>query len=116
MYTLYGIPNCNSVKKAMQWLQQNGISYTFHNYQKSGIEAQKLMEWSKQIGWPAIINRKGTTWKKNAIENEKQVSAEKGTLALLTAQTSIIKRPIIERSGKVVVVGFDEDQYLQVFL
>lgn len=116
MYTLYGIPNCNSVKKAMQWLQQHSISYTFHNYQKSGIVEQKLQAWSKQIGWPAIINRKGTTWKKDALENEKRVSSEKGTLALLTSQTSIIKRPIIERSGKVVVVGFDEDQYLQVFL
>ncbi|MEI8110693.1 MAG: Spx/MgsR family RNA polymerase-binding regulatory protein [Chitinophagia bacterium] len=116
MYKLYGIPNCNSVKKATQWLQQNGISYTFHNYQKSGIDEQKLMDWSKQIGWPAIINRKGTTWKKNAIENEKQVSSEKGTLALLTKQTSMIKRPIIELSGKVLAVGFDEDLYLQVFL
>lgn len=100
----------------MQWLQQHGISYRFHNYQKSGIDEEKLLDWSKQVEWPAIINRKGTTWKKNTIENEKQVSSEKGTLALLTTQTSIIKRPIIELSGKVVVIGFDEDQYLQVFL
>ena len=117
---IYGIPNCNTVKKATQWFDQNRIPYTFHNYQKLGISQEKLKNWAQQVGWELLINRKGTTWRKNSEGNEKIVQSEKGTLqllsTLLSTQTSIIKRPVIEKDGKVMVVGFDGDQYLSLFL
>ena len=116
MYTIYGIPNCNTVKKATQWFIQNRIPYTFHNYQKMGISPEKLTIWAQQVGWELLINRKGTTWRKNSEGNEKLVQTEKGTLQLLSTQTSIIKRPVIEKNDKVMIVGYDEDQYLSLFL
>lgn len=116
MYTIYGIPNCNTVKKCIQWFDQHSLSYTFYNYQKMGISNEKLLTWGQQVGWEALINRKGTTWKKNSEANEKSVQTEKGTLQLLSSQTSIIKRPLIERDGKVITLGYNEDQYLQQFL
>jgi Spx/MgsR family transcriptional regulator len=116
MYLIYGIPNCNTVKKATQWFIQNRIPYTFHNYQKMGISPDKLKNWAQQVGWELLINRKGTTWRKNSEGNEKLVQTEKGTLQLLSTQTSIIKRPVIEKNDKVMIVGYDEDQYLSLFL
>jgi Spx/MgsR family transcriptional regulator len=116
MYLIYGIPNCNTVKKAKQWFDQNRIPYSFHNYQKMGISPEKLTIWAQQVGWELLINRKGTTWRKNSEGNEKLVQTEKGTLQLLSTQTSIIKRPVIEKDGKVMIVGYDEDQYLSLFL
>lgn len=116
MYTIYGIPNCNTVKKSIQWFDQHTIPYTFHNYQKLGISEEKLKGWSQQVGWEVLINRKGTTWKKNSEANEKKVQTEMGTLQLLTTQTSILKRPLIEKDGKVITIGYNEDQYLQYFL
>ena len=113
---IYGIPNCNTVKKATQWFDQNRIPYTFHNYQKLGIGQEKLKDWAQQVGWNVLINRKGTTWRKNSEGNEKIVQSEKDTLQLLSTQTSILKRPLIEKDGKVMEVGFDGDQYLSLFL
>ena len=113
---IYGIPNCNTVKKATQWFDQNRIPYTFHNYQKLGIGQEKLNNWAQQVGWNVLINRKGTTWRKNSEGNEKIVQTEKGTLQLLSTQTSILKRPLIEKNGTVMVVGFDGDQSLSLFL
>ena len=105
---LYGIPNCNSVKKAIDWLNKNKVEFIFHNYKKEGISAEKLLSWSKQMGWETIFNKKGTTWKLIADQYQNKVLTEKLALDIMLSNNSIIKRPIIEFNKK-LIVGFDEE-------
>lgn len=105
---LYGIPNCNSVKKAIDWLNENKIEFVFHNYKKEGISIEKLESWNKQAGWETIFNKKGTTWKLIAEQYKNKVLTEKLALDIMLSNNSIIKRPIIEYSKK-LIVGYDED-------
>jgi len=116
MYTIYGIPNCGTVKKAIQWFDRNGIRYQFHNFQKQGVTPTQLTNWASQVGWDALINKNGTTWRKNRELNEKKIQTEKGKTDLLSDQTSIIKRPLIAKGEQVMALGFQEDNYLNVFL
>lgn len=116
MYTIYGIPNCGTVKKAIQWFDRNGLRYQFHNYQKQGVSGDSLKNWAAQVGWEALINKNGTTWRKNKDANEKKIVTENGTVDLLCSQPSIIRRPLIEKEGKVLTLGFQEDNYLNIFL
>ena len=102
---LYGIPNCNSVKKAMDYLNANKIDFVFHNYKKEGIDADKLKSWISKVGWEIIFNKKGTTWK--SIADQYNKLDEKIAIKIMLEHNSIIKRPIIE-SGKKLIVGFDE--------
>lgn len=116
MYTVYGIPNCDTVKKALTWLDAHKIPYTFHNYKKQGITAAKLKNWSKQTGWESLLNRKGTTWRKLDPEVQASITSEKTALQLLAENTSAIKRPLIENpDGKVTALGFDPASYEQAF-
>lgn len=116
MYTVYGIPNCDTVKKALTWLDAHKIPYTFHNYKKQGITAAKLKNWGSQIGWEALLNRKGTTWRKLDPEVQASITSEKAAIQLLTDNTSAIKRPLIENpDGKVTALGFDPANYEQAF-
>lgn len=116
MYTVYGIPNCDTVKKALTWLEAHQISYTFHNYKKQGITATKLKNWSSQTGWEALVNRKGTTWRKLDPEVQASITSEKTAVQLLAEHTSAIKRPLIENAdGKVTVLGFDPIVYEKAF-
>ena len=111
MKTVYAIPNCNTVKKALDWLKANKVSYEFHDYKKKGITATQLTTWSKQIGWEALINKKGATWRQLPKELQETITTQKAAIALMTEKTSIIRRPLIEENGKILVLGFDETEY-----
>ncbi len=112
---VYGIKNCNTVKSAIVWLNNNNIEFEFHDYKKSGITATKLSAWCKQVGWELLVNKRGTTWRQLETAAQKKISNEKSAIALMVVKTSVIKRPLIEKNGKVVRLGFDEDEYKKVF-
>lgn len=115
MYIVYGIPNCDTVKKALNWLTKNNIPYAFHDYKKSGITAARLTNWSGQVGWETFLNRKSTTWRGLDADTQASITNEKAAIRLLTEHTSGIKRPLIEKGGKVVTIGFDADNYTRIF-
>ena len=111
MKTVYAIPNCNTVKKALDWLQKNKIAYEFHDYKKKGITATVLTNWCKQVGWETLVNKKGATWRQLSPEVQASISTQKAAIALMMEKTSIIKRPLIEENGKILALGFDETDY-----
>ncbi len=115
MYTLYGIPNCDSVKKARTWLEEKEIVYTFHDYKKAGISVKKLKEWSDILGWEALLNKKGTTWRKLDASAQQKISNAKTAITWLAGNTSAIKRPLLEKNGEVVALGFDANNYSNIF-
>lgn len=100
MIKVYGIPNCNTVKKAIVWLEQNGLTYEFHDYKKKGITKKKLLEWSKHCGWENILNKKGTTWAQLSDEEKEEINTENRATDYLLENTSSIKRPVIEAKRK----------------
>lgn len=112
MYKVYGIANCDTMKKAMTWLKENDIPFEFHDYKKKGIDKEKVQEWLTQKPWDVLINRAGTTWKKLSDE-EKATDAATAT-ELMLAKPSMIKRPIIE-GDNIVMMGFNADNYQEVF-
>lgn len=107
---LYGIPNCNTVKKAIDWLKENEIAHTFHNFKKDGVSLAMLREWSAQVGWETLLNKKGTTWRK--LSPEQQAAATNATyvLQLLLENPSMIKRPVVVLDGKIITVGFNPEE------
>ncbi|MCW3107731.1 MAG: ArsC family reductase [Segetibacter sp.] len=107
---VYGIPNCNTVKKAIDWLISNDSEFEFHDYKKKGITIEKLQEWSKEVGWEKLVNKKGTTWRTLPAEQQKKVTNEKSAIELMMEKPSVIKRPVIE-AGRKLIVGFDEEEY-----
>ena len=113
--TLYGIKNCNTVKSAIDWLKKNNVDFEFHDYKSKGITASKLKEWSKQVGWESLVNKRGTTWRQLDEATQKKVTSEKTAIDLMMEKTSVIKRPLIEDNGKVVALGFDEEEYKNKF-
>ena len=115
MYILYGIKNCNTVKKAVDWLTQNGIAFTFHDYKKEGITKAKLTSWTKQVDWESLVNKKGTTWRNLSEEEKAVVVNAKTAIDLMFQKTSIIKRPLIEKEEKVVALGFEIEEYEKTF-
>ena len=114
MYIVYGIKNCNTVKKALDYLNENGIAYEFHDYKKAGITRKRLSDWASQIGWEPLINKKGTTWRMLDEEAKKNVTNKASALDLAISKTSVIKRPLIELDGKVIALGFDKDTYDEI--
>ena len=113
MTTLYGIKNCDTMKKARSWLDGRKISYAFHDYKSSGIDKATLEGWIKQVGWETLLNRAGTTFRKLP-DSEKDGLTEKKAVALMLREPSMIKRPVLDRSGK-LTVGFKPDVYERVF-
>lgn len=107
--TLYGIPNCDTVKKARSWLDAHGIAYGFHNYKTSGADAAKLGQWCDALGWEAVLNRAGTTFRKLP-ESDKAGLDRNRAVALMIAQPSMIKRPIVEHAGG-LLAGFKEPEW-----
>jgi arsenate reductase (glutaredoxin) len=107
--TIYGIKNCDTMKKARAWLDKHGVAYGFHDYKAAGIERGRLEGWCKAVGWESLLNRAGTTFRKLS-DKDKQVSDAKKAIALMLAQPSMIKRPVLE-SGAKLVVGFKAEQY-----
>jgi arsenate reductase (glutaredoxin) len=104
--TVYGIPNCDTVKKARVWLDGQGIAYTFHDYKKAGANAAKLASWCDAKGWEVILNRAGTTFKKLPDDDKDGLDQAKA-IKLMLDQPSMIKRPVVEHSGG-LLVGFKE--------
>mgnify|MGYP001106457652 FL=1 len=113
MTTLYGIPNCDTMKKARKWLANNGVEHEFHDYKKLGIEKKKLDEWIKAVGWETLLNRRGMMWRK-VPDDVKASIDEKSAIGLMIETPSIIKRPVLEANGK-VTVGFRPETYEELF-
>ena len=107
--TLYGIPNCDTVKKARTWLDAKGTAYTFHDYNKAGIDAASLKRWLGVVGKDTLVNTRGTTWRKLS-EDERSNLSDARAIALMQAHPSVIKRPVLE--GKdILLVGFNAEQW-----
>lgn len=115
MYTVYGIPNCDSVKKALQWLEANGQAFTFHDFKKKGINAKKLERWINQQGLQKIMNAKSATWRQLSPEEQEKAQHIPDAITLLTQKTSLIKRPVIEQRGKVLALGFSAPLFETLF-
>ena len=109
--TIYGIKNCDTMKKARTWLDSHGVAYDFHDYKASGIDRQRLESWSKEVGWETLLNRAGTTFRALP-DADKADLTEKKAIALMLAQPSMIKRPVLDL-GKRLVVGFKPDVYAE---
>ena len=107
--TIYGIKNCDTMKKACAWLDEHGVAYDFHDYKSAGIAADKLKQWSGEVGWETLLNRAGTTFRKLP-DSDKEGLNERKALALMLAQPSLIKRPVLELGGR-LLVGFKPDVY-----
>jgi arsenate reductase (glutaredoxin) len=108
--TIYGIKNCDTMKKARAWLDKQGVDHAFHDYKTAGIAREKLEGWAKKAGWETLLNRAGTTFKKLP-EKDKDGLTEQKALALMLAQPSMIKRPVLELPGGKLLVGFRPEQY-----
>ena len=112
---LYGIPNCNTVKKARDWLAQNNIAVEFHDFKKHGLDAATAQAWLSQCDWSKLINRSGLTWR-GLPDTQKQLVHDKASaLQLMLEKTSVIKRPVLEQNGKLLHIGFDEAAYSKIF-
>ena len=107
MITLYGIRNCDAVKKARAWLDGGGVPYAFHDYKSAGLDEARLRGWIEEAGWEKLLNRSGTTFRKLADEDKADLDAEKAAVLML-AQPSMIRRPVVEADGR-LLVGFDPD-------
>ena len=108
-YTLHGIPNCDTVKKARVWLEQQGVDYVFHDYKKAGVDAAQLRRWIDEHGWETVLNRAGTTFKKLSDADKADIDKAKA-IALMLAQPSMIKRPVLDLGDR-RLVGFKPEVY-----
>jgi len=108
--TIYGIKNCDTMKKARTWLDKAGVEYAFHDYKTKGIEREHLEKWAKKVDWETLLNRAGTTFKKLP-DKDKTGVTEKKAIALMLAQPSMIKRPVLDLGGGKLLVGFKPEQY-----
>ena len=108
--TIYGIKNCDTMKKARAWLDDHGVAYEFHDYKTAGIDRERLERWSKKVGWETLLNRAGTTFRKLPDKDKQSLDAGKA-LALMLAQPSMIKRPVLDLGGGKLLVGFKPESY-----
>lgn len=111
---VYGIPNCNTVKKARTWLDEQGVGFVFHDYKKQGVPPDRLDAWIAQVGWDVLVNRKGTTWRQLDDATKAGVVDAASAKAVMLQQASVIKRPVLELDGKVLSVGFDDAKADQI--
>ena len=112
--TMYGIKNCDTIKKARVWLDEHAIAYDFHDYKSAGVDAASLARWIAAAGWETVLNRAGTTFRKLADADKADLDADKAT-ALMLAQPSMIKRPVLEHPGG-ILIGFAPDRYARALL
>ena len=113
MVTIYGIKNCDTMKKARAWLDGKGVAYDFHDYKTAGIERGRLEGWVRKAGWEELLNRAGTTFRKLP-DNDKEEIDEARAIKLMIAQPSMIKRPVLE-AGAALLVGFKPEDYAKLF-
>jgi arsenate reductase len=114
MVTIYGIKNCDTMKKARAWLEKNGVEYKFHDYKTEGIERERLERWAKKAGWETLLNKSGMTFRKLPPKDQ-QVSGARQAIALMLSQPSMIKRPVLELAGGKVLIGFKPEIYAAAF-
>lgn len=112
---IFGIKNCDTVKKAIQFLEDNKIAYEFHDYKKLGVEASKIKEWTKLVSLEQLINKKGPTYRNMSDEDKKHLEKISTAIPVMQKSTSVIKRPIIENMGK-ILLGFNVEEYTQTLI
>lgn len=115
MITLYGIPNCETVKKARRFLEANGVEYAFHDFRKQGVDVRKLQGWVEAFGWEKVLNRAGMTWRRMDEAEKETVRDAAGAMRVMREKPSIIKRPVLEAAGK-TLLGFREEEYRKLFV
>ena len=108
--TVYGIPNCDIIKKAMDWYKKNNIQVNFYDYKKYGVKKEKLIAWCKEVGWEILLNKKSTTWRSLSLDDQQKVTTEKMAIQLMMEYPTIIKRPVIEMNNK-IIVGFNKTYF-----
>ncbi len=111
--TIYGIKACDTMQKAFKWLDARGVAYDFHDYKKSGVTAAELVRWCDAAGWQAVLTRAGTTFRKLADADKRDLTQDKA-IALMAGQPSMIKRPVLDADGK-LEIGFKPDRYAALF-
>jgi arsenate reductase len=114
MIAMFGIKNCDTIKKARRWMDENGLAYAFHDYKAEGIDAARLARWSEAVGWEPLLNKAGTTFRKLDDADKQGIDAAKAQ-ALMLANPSMIKRPVVEHPGG-LLVGFAPDRYARGLL
>jgi len=112
MLTLYGIKNCDTVKKARRWLEDHGIEYQYHDFRQDGLDKKQLSGWVEQLGWEAILNKRSTTWR-NLPDKDKSITTDSQAIKLLSANPTLIKRPVVQ-SNKMLLVGFNETEFKKI--
>ena len=112
MVEMFGIPHCDTIKKARSWLQQHGIDYQFHNYKSEGLDQDRLTAWVEQVGWQVLLNKRGTTWRKLDDARKEQLDAERA-IGLMCENPSMVKRPVLIVDGH-IEVGFSEQAYREL--
>lgn len=113
---LYGIPNCGTVKKARAWLDEHGVTYEFHDFKKQGVTETLLSDWLKQVGWQKLLKKTGPTWGQLPEAIKASIKDDASALALMVEKPNVIKRPVLERQGKVLATGFNQQEYEQLGL
>lgn len=113
MTTIYGIKNCDTMKKALRWLNENGIDYRFHDYRKDGLDKKQLQAWASELGWEKLLNRRGTTWRRLP-ETTRETINKTSAITLMLEYPAMIKRPLLDTGGK-LTLGFDADTYQALF-
>ena len=111
--TIYGISNCDTIKKAKNWLDKNNIQYSFYDYRKQGLEAEQIERWVNILGWEALLNQRGTTWRKLADEIKNNVD-QASAIEIMLENPSIIKRPLLDKNNE-LHLGFSDSQYQALF-
>jgi Spx/MgsR family transcriptional regulator len=111
MITVYGIPNCDTVKRARAWLDGQGRAYQFHDFKKAGVPAEQLQRWLAELGWEKLLNRAGTTWRKLDEASKAGVVDAASAAALIQAQPSVIKRPVVQWDSGALSVGFSPELF-----
>ena len=113
MTTMYGISNCDTIRKAKKWLDAKGVEYTFHDYRKNGLERDQLAGWVQELGWESLLNKRGTTWRQLPAEVKGSVD-EASAIELMLEQPAMIKRPLLD-TGSTKTLGFSDKQYSELF-
>jgi Spx/MgsR family transcriptional regulator len=112
---LYGIPNCDTVKKARTFLEEHNVAYEFHDFKKQGVDTTLLSGWLKRTGWQKLLKKTGPTWGQLPDEVKASIRDDRSALKLMLEKPNVIKRPVLEQNGKVLATGFDEAVYAKIF-
>ncbi|WP_296654308.1 ArsC family reductase [Paraburkholderia sp.] len=112
---VYGIPNCDTVKKARVWLEAHGVAFEFHDFKKAGVSAPMVEGWLKDVSLEALVNKRGTTWRGLPDETKSAAESQDGAIALMIEKPSVIKRPVVVVNGRVKTLGFSAEQYATLF-